>query len=413
MLFLAGCGASLFGVGPVRTLEEWLAPAVVPLDLPLAKLLPSADGGDGQSAARADYLAVLGKPAAEAFAAWGRDLLGSPAAASPGRQALLVPVLASRPDRHELVVALPPTGARLGAAVAHRGVLLGFLSEINAAASWGRASSLGGAASGGAERRGVVALLGHRSARTVAAEWRPDPEARAVQVLLSPGGRTQGFALRAEGASSSVPPPPGQLVWTRDVSALGDRLPAGLYLGRLHALERERPGGAPQRGPVELRVLPIVDPHTVDHVSLEVEDGSALPVRGVSASLIATSGSQHRARVDVGSRQGVRVGDFVAQDGLYLGRIVVVAPTSAVLDRALPPSPLLVMSPQGDLVSCRDEPSSWPAGWTPLRGDLVATGHLTLGGLILGTIREPDSSRLLVTRPEPDPRRPVLVAGAP
>ena len=403
-LVLAGCVLSLLGVGPVRSAEEWLAPALIPLDGLLTEWLPASQDRQWKDA--------LAEPAARAFLAHGKAVLGAVRAAGPGRAPILVPVLSADREKHELVLAapqlaagagkrgapsLPADGAAVepGAVVSASGVLLGFVREVSADGL-----------------RATVSLLGQPSLRPVAAQWCAVAGGRPVEVLVSGGGPGGGSGLRMGSASSRVVPPTGQVVSTRDVSALGDRLPAGLALGAVGEQGSELPGGGwLDDGGSERPLVPLLDPYGLALASLEAAPGSELSARAASARLSGTTAGRGRLRIDCGSRRGVQRGDWVVQDGLFVGVVDVVAPFSALLSVAVPRGALLVMSPAGEVVAADDERESWPASWEPARGDLLATGSVFTGGLVVGRVSALDGDGIVAQRLSADPRRPVAVIG--
>jgi len=57
------------------------------------------------------------------------------------------------------------------------------------------------------------------------------------------------------------------------------------------------------------------------------------------------------------------------------------------------------------------QPESWPAGWQPARGDLLALGRPGIGGLLVGLVAAADEGGLRLERPEPDDARGVTVSG--
>jgi hypothetical protein len=393
-LVLAGCVLSLLGVGPVRSAEEWLAPALIPLDGALTDWLPAP--------ADREWLDALAEPAARAFHAHGKAVLGDVRAAADGRTTLLVPVLGTDRERHELLLAAPQlegvAAVEPGAVVSAHGVLLGFVREVSADGL-----------------RARVSLLGQPSLRPVAAQWCAVAGGRPVEVLVSGAGETGeggGLSLRMGSASSRVVPPPGQPVATRDVSALGDRLPAGLLLGLVGERGTELPGGGwIDGGGLETPLVPALDPYGQPLAALEVAPGSALTARATTGRLSGTTSGAARLRLDAGSRRGVQRGDWVVQDGLFVGIVDVVAPYSSLLSVEVPQGALLVMSPAGEVVAAGVARESWPPGWEPARGDLLATGSVFTGGLVVGRVTALDGSGLRAQRLRPDPRRDVTVVG--
>lgn len=380
--------ASLGGVGPVRSLETWLTPLLLPLDRAVTRLQPAADP---------EALELLREPAKRAWESWCRAVLGETPTSAPGREALLVPVVARRAAEHEIDLAVPPAAVREGAIVTHRGALLGVVSGL---------SEAGDVA--------TVALLGHHAARPVAAEWALGEPGHGVQFLLASAGRDDdGWSLKVEARSSSALPPPAELVHTRDVSALGDTLPAGLIVGRMLGGNTEAPGGGNWYDAADtLRVRPLIDGTTLAVVTVEVEPGASLPLRRGEARLYGSCRPGEAARLASGSSSGLRTGDWVCQAGLFVGIVETVTPWSAVVDGRAPATPLLVVAPDGSAMAAGQARESWPAGWEPQRGDLVATGHLAAGGLVVGTVGELDDEGFSVVRLTPDPRLPVTVVGS-
>ena len=388
VIVVAASLASLGGVGPVRSLETWLTPLLLPLDRALVGLRPAADP---------EALELLREPAKLAWESWCRAVLGETPTSAPGHESLLVPVVARRVAEHEIDLAVPPAAVHEGAIVTHRGALLGVVSGL---------SEAGDVA--------TVALLGHHAARPVAAEWALGEPGHGVQFLLASGGRDEdGWSLKVEARSSSALPPPAQLVHTRDVSALGDSLPAGLIVGRMLGGTAEAPGGGNWYDAADtLRVRPLLDGTTLAVVTVEVDPGAGLPVRRGEARLYGSCRPGEAARLACGSSSGLKTGDWVCQAGLFVGIVETVTPWSAVVDGRPPQTPLLVVAPDGNAVAAGQARASWPDGWEPQRGDLVATGHLAAGGLVVGTVGEIDDEGFTIDRLTPDPRLPVTVVGS-
>jgi hypothetical protein len=383
---IIGCALSIGGARPLRWVEQLPSPLLEPLDRLIAGWLPPVDD---------EALLLLRGPAKAAWTAYCGEVLGEVPVSGGGREGLLVPVLERRRERHELVLAVPAGGVRPGVAVTHRGVLLGFVRE-----------------SGPAAGRATVALLGRDDSRPVAAQWSASPDGRAIHFLVQPAGSAEGYGVRVAALTSRVLPPPDQLAWTRDVSDLGDELPPGLLIGRLGGGLAEAPGGGQRfdEGGT-LRLARVIDPFSLGVATVEVAPGAELSLRRGSARLSPTSAPGPAARLRAGSRAGVLPGDWVCQAGLFVGVVSTVSPWSAVLDTAAPDGPLLIVAPSGDAVACGSDRASWPSGWEPMPGDLVATGHAGTGGLVLGTVGGVDETGLRVQRLRPDPGQPVTVVG--
>jgi hypothetical protein len=383
---IAGCALSIAGARPARWLEQLPAPVLAPLDRLIAGWVPPVDG---------EALELLRGPAKAAWRAYCEEILGEVPVSGAGREGLLVPVVARDRERHELVLAVPAEGVRAGGAVTHRGVLLGFVRDT--AREPGRAT---------------VTLLGREDARPVAAEWSASADGRSIQFLLQSAGSEEGYRVRVAALTSRVLPPPDQLAWTRDVTDLGDELPSGLLLGRLAGGLAEAPGGGQHfdEGGT-LGLSPVLDPFALGTVTVEITPGAELPLRRGSAWLSPSCASDSAARLRAGARAGVKPGDRVCQAGLYVGSVRDVAPWTAVIDTRAPEGPLLVVAPTGEAVACRPERASWPPGWEPAAGDLVATGHVGTGGLVVGTIARVTEAGFELLRLAPDPRSRVTVVG--
>jgi hypothetical protein len=386
MAVLVGSLASLAGLAPVRSMEQWLSPVLGVLDRSITAALPAREDS---------LLAELRAPAHEAWAAWARSVQGDVPVAAEGWDATLAPVVERRRGRHELLVAVPPGSLRPGGAVTHRGVLIGLVAGISDDGT-----------------RATVQLLGRQDSRPIAAEWRPEDGARSVHFLLTGAERRSDVELRVQAASSSVPPPPGQLAWTRDVADLGDPIAPNLLIGRFSRVQSELPGGGVwmplDEGP---QLSPLLDPFALDLVMVEVEPAATLRLREVRTRLYGASASAQRRRIAAGSRSGVRLGDWVVQDGLYIGVVEVVSAFSSIVNMAIPDDSLFDVSPGGEVVAIGASAESWPTGWEPARGDLIAAGHLATGGLVIGTVASAGPAGLSLQRIAPDPARAVKVVG--
>ncbi len=389
------CVLSLGGWAPLRRLEQAPALLLRPLEELCSALVPARPPREAQA------FEALVSDARLAFAGWEQSIVREGPPSPPGTQRLAAPVLARDPRRRELRVLVPAGVVRAGAPATQRAALVGFVTALEPGPEPGTELA-------------VVAPLGSANQRAVAGEWRAGPQARPVQVLVGADGHDDPRrpALPVVARSSSVPPPPDQLCWTRDVSALGDSLPAGLLLGRLEAAGGESPGGAARlRLGDELVVRPLLDPFALDLVALAASPSAARVPRRLGARLLATSRGPATLRIDHGARDGVRVGDWVTQAGLWLGVVTDVGPGSAVVDAALPSTPLLCVTRAGEVRTVGLTPGSWPDGWQPARGDLLALGRPATGGLAVGLVAGADDEGLRVERLVADVARAVTVWG--
>ena len=420
------CCGSLVGWPGFRTVEQAPAALLLPADNLVGWGLPDAVTADPELAEDAR------RTAWEAWEAWCATLVAQGRPVDDRYEARVVPVLSSDRRRQELVVRVPEGSVVAGSPVTHQGVLLGFLRP------W--AGNVEEVERGG---RAKVALLGHGRARPVAALWQAGTQAQPVHFLLESGAGGPQVAH----TSTETLPPPGQLAWTRDVSRLGDPLPAGLLVGRVSPTPApDTPGGGlADRIDRDVRLEPLLDPHSLGHVVVETLVDSAWAVRGRKAELVHSGAARRavprarqagveagvlatrgRLRVDAGLVHGVQAGDLVAQDGALVGVVETAGPLTSVVRRGLPSARLLVVSDDGEVVPCGPDADTWPAGWRPTAGSLVVTGHRELGGLwagevasLLGAPRDAavaageagadGTERFVVALPEPDPGRPVLV----
>jgi len=386
---------SLGGWAPLRRAEQAPALLLAPVEALCSALAPERDPGEAQ------VLEALVSDARLAFAGWEQSLLREGPASPPGMRRLLAPVLARDPARRELRVLAPAGSVREGAPATHRAALVGFVAAVEPGPEPGTELA-------------VVHSLGRAGQRAVAAEWSSGPQARSVQVLVGADGRDDPHrpALPVVARSSSVPPPPDQLCWTRDVSSLGDSLPAGLLLGRLEAAGGEAPGGAARlRLGDTLVVRPLLDPFALDLLALAAAPGAAREPRRLGAHLLATSRGPSTLRLDRGARDGVRAGDWVTQAGLWLGVVTDVGAGTAVVDAALPDGPLLCVTRVGEVRTLGLRPASWPEGWQPVRGDLLALGRPATGGLLVGLVAGVDEDGVRVERLAPQAAQAVTVWG--
>jgi len=393
LLALLCCG-SLFGWPGLRDAEQGAALFLLPADPLVKACLPAPMPAQG--AARERDLTR----ATEAWDVWCRALMAQARPVDARYEARVVPVLAARPEQQELLVRVPVGGVRAGSPVTSQGVLLGFLRP------WGSHAEV--VESGGRAR---VALLGHPLARPVAASWQLAERAvgEPVHFLITSGPA----GPRVAHSSSDSLPPAGQLAWTRDVSRLGDALPAGFLVGRLEVeAAADLPGGGlpgAGAGGLALRLQPVLDAYALSHVVIESAVGQEFALQGCLGHVLASGTSAQRVRLDVGRIDGVQGGDLVVQDGQWLGTIESAGPLTSVVRLGLPDGQLLVVSPDDEIVATTAEPARWPADWTPSPGALVLAGHVDLGGLLVGTVVSADAGGLSVLADPPDPARPVRV----
>lgn len=351
---LGVCLLSLMEWGPARTLEQWAAFALAPGEWVLGGL---GAGSDEVSPAEVREWAR----AAVVQQGYRRAVAGHRLEA-PG----VLAVVARRPDERQLVVAAAPGTLRPGAAVAWRDVLVGTVGEVD----------------GG---RAVVDLLAHRRAGPIAGEWRAGPAAPAVHFLA----RGDGEALQLERQSTPLRPPDDEVAYTRDLTAIGGALPAGLVVGRLRLDGTDRPGGGDGTSEdARVRLERVVDPMALHAVAVAGAAGGVLAPRRVAARALRTAGDDRALRLDRGARDGVRVGDHVGQDGAWVGEVTAVGPRTALVERRAPRGVLLVLSDDGRLTPATAGSDGWPAHWHPRPGERVFVGDPASGGLFVGWVDE-------------------------
>ncbi|GJM20806.1 MAG: hypothetical protein DHS20C15_07210 [Planctomycetota bacterium] len=314
-------------------------------------------------------------PAADVVAAvseaWRAELRRRPAA-PVGRELLSVPVLSVDLARRELVIAVPPDSVLLDAPVTHHGRYVGSLC------SWRAGDRV-------VERdgRARVALPGHARARPVAGVW-----------SASETGLPLHFLVQSEAGVAAVTQPSRRLVaaqdqavYTRDVRALGDDLPAGLLLGSLQLVPRDRPGGGFDLQRNELANLkPAIRPEHLGTVVIEVTRGARLPSAAREAECLGSpraDGTQ--LRIDRGRVAGLQRGDWVVSGSQLLGVVHALGPFSARVERRAPPG-LLVIEDGARLIPTAPQVDGWPAVWRPVVGQRVWAGHRELGALFLGRV---------------------------
>ena len=389
------CVLSLAGWERLRTVEQWPAVLLRPLEDVAASALPA------RAPSELATLQALVSDAHLGWEGWQRAVEREGPPPPPGLRQLVATVLVRDRAHRELQLLVPAGAVRPGAPVSHRGALAGFVTAVRPGPE-------------AASELAVVGVLGRRDLRAVAASWQADPHSLQVDVLV---GGDQGSdpahpALAILARTSSVPPPPGQLCHTRDVSALGDTLPAGLLLGRLATPMDEQPGGAARTRLGEGVVLrPLLDPFALDVLAVAGAPAAPRTPRRLGARLLATSGGATRRRLDHGARDGVRTGDWVSQDGVFLGVVVAVTGGSAIVDVTPPAGPLLCVTREGEVRTVGLAADSWPAGWQPARGDLLAIGRPGTGGLLVGLVSRADERGIQLERPHADLSRGVTVSG--
>lgn len=366
-IVLVACLASLAGWEPVRRAEQSLGPMLAIGEALWAPLAPEVAG----PFAEPDEV----EAAARAWRSYLGAVRGRGDVALPGRDVLLAPVVDVEVGerRRRLTIAVPEAGVPDGALVTHRGAFVGLVVDVE-------------------EGRATVALVGDDRLRAIAAEWQAAPTARPVHFLLASEGGEGKVASR----SSSVAPQEGQVAWTRAVADLGDDLPSGLLLGRVTSrIAGDVPGGAEHglAATRELELEPFLAPEELGVVTVEVLPGTEAPSLSVDARRLVTCGRDAvRARLDVGSRHGVEPGAWVVSDGVWLGRVDVAGWASSSVVRDVPRGTLLVIDPDGRVIPCRPDVSTWPEGWAPTPGAAVVTGHVRVGGLLVGHVASVDDA---------------------
>jgi hypothetical protein len=389
-LVVALCLGSLFDWQPVRSGEQALSALLRPTDGLVQVCLPTFT--EPEQTRRA--LAV--REAREAWGSWEIALRSGARSSDARRELAVVPVVEPRRSAQELIVRVPPGAVLAGAAVTSHGVLLGFLRP------WRRDAER--VESGGLAR---VALLGNPKARPVAAEWRASAESPAVHFLLTSGAEGPTIAHTSrEGVLAS-----GQLAYTRDASIFGDALPGGLLLGRVKQKDAsDIPGGAlAESRQREGKLESLVDAYTLDHVVLEVDVGVPWEIRETSCRAFASTSRRGRLRLDAGMWNGIASQDLVVQDGVFIGQVKAAGPWSSEVHRELPPGKVLVVSPEGEVVSTTPLSADWPRDWVPQVGWRVVVGHRVYGGFLAGEIREVGPRGFSVERPLLDPEGDLQV----
>ena len=106
---------------------------------------------------------------------------------------------------------------------------------------------------------------------------------------------------------------------------------------------------------------------------------------------------------------GIASQDLVVQDGVFIGQVKAAGPWSSEVHRELPPGKVLVVSPEGEVVSTTPLSADWPRDWVPQVGWRVVVGHRVYGGFLAGEIREVGPRGFSVERPLLDPEGDLQV----
>ena len=380
------CVASLCDVSWVRTAEQVLVPALFLGEDVLSHWMPEIRS-DLDLGASADD----GEAAGLAWSAWVDAVAVRPPLPVPDTAPFVVSVSEHDARRHEFLLQVPDVDLRVDSLVTHRGVLLGFLRPWS---SRDERVVVNGQAR--------VALLGHPRARPVAATWQDG----SMRFLVASREDEPTVVLR----SRRIRPLPGQLALSRNASALGDTLPAGLVLGRVAAQETDLPGGALALHTLDEPALEqLLDPEDLALVAIEAPLAADLSRRALCGRLLRTDHGAQRWHLDQGLAQGVRQGDDVIQDHRWVGRVESAGPFSAIVSRAFPRRSLLVGDASAQLIPVGLTPGAWPMDWQPQEGLPVFCGLPGWGGLTVGRLGPLDRGRLTVDLGDFDPSRPVTV----
>lgn len=380
------CVASLCDVSWVRTAEQVLVPALFLGEDVLSDWMPEAHPDLAPDLAADD-----GDASALAWAAWVDAVAQRPPLPRPDTAPCVVSVEGYDARRQEIILQVPEVELEVDSPVTHRGVLLGFLRP------WSRRDEQ--VVVGGQAR---VALLGHPRARPVAATWQDG----SMRFLVASREEAPTVVLR----SRRIRPLPGQLALSRNASALGDTLPAGLALGRVAPQETDLPGGAVALHTRDEPALEsLLDPGSLALVTIEAPIEADLPRRALQGRLLRTLPGAQRWHLDQGLAQGVNQGDDVIQGHRWVGRVESAGPLSAIVSRALPRRSLLVGDTAGQLIPVGLGAGAWPFDWQPQDGLPVFCGLPGWGGLAVGRLGPLDHGRLTVDLGDFDPSEPVTV----
>jgi hypothetical protein len=383
---VAAALASMLGVEPVRRAELLLVPLMAPLDALLAPAMPEPGPQDAEPGEDL---------AAAAWDAWLGEVRRRPAPTA-GTELATLSVLAHDDGRGQLVLRAGDAPLWAGDPVTHRGALVGFLAPASR-------DSAEATRSDGTAR---VSLLGERGCRPVAGELLPADGRPPVRFLVAAGD--DGPELSRP---SSVLPTDGRpMAFTRDVTALGDRVPADLLLGRLETLPVEHPGGglAPRdMGPAVLS--PVLSPDALSLVTVETSPDWEPTIEPVRARALATSTTARSLVIDRGRHDGVNEGDLVVQDGRLVGTVVRAGLLASEVARAVPEGPLLVELTDGLVLPVDPVRDPWPGDPAEAAGRTVFLGTLDAGGLLAGHVTGVGPAGAAIALPAIDLRREVVV----
>lgn len=364
---LAFSALSLLDLQPVRRAEQALVPLLAPCAGAVAWLSPkppvSAD-------ADADLL-PLAQPL---WQAWCAEVERRPAVPSAGRQRVLLPTRGVDPATGELLLNAADVPLEPGSAVTHRGVLVGFV----------QASSAHGRHAVAADGTARVRLVGSPNSRPVAAAWLPMDGGDPAWFLVAPG--PDGPRIRHR--SRELDPSSRPLVATRDVSDFGDRVPAGLLLGRIESVFGDKPGGGVGRALAgDERLVPLISAHDIELVAVELPGTVSVPLPTLSARILLQS-ADGRLLIDQGSLDGVLSGDLVVQQGRLVGRVSLCGPFSAELTLGAGAGQVLVQLHPDGVASVDPHDVRWPQGGQARPGAAVVLGRPGLGGVLVGRVTE-------------------------
>lgn len=328
--------------------------------------------------------------AREGWAAYLEEVRVGAPQRGPGMASLLVPVTGAG-EEGQLYFRASAGSVAKGALLTHRGIYVGRVESVG-------------------EEEATARLFGFESHPPIGGQWQAASSSFPVRFVATGMGGRVSYDL----PSRTVPPVDGQLAKTWDESLLGvarsdGEMPGGLLLGRFSVRQGDGLGGGSPEGEASMDLQPLFDVRSMPVVAVEVSEGVVLHSHQVAGHLLATTASKDKARVDVGSWDGVKNGDWVVQEGLFVGRIKTVGLTTSVLETACPEGLVLVLGTDPFVTPITKDRETWPKDWAPQKDALVIAGTLATGGCVVGTLDQWTEGNLTVTRPSPDPSTPVLV----